>query len=319
MGELARVAIVVPVYNVEKYLAPCLESCIAQTLYDIEIICVNDGSTDGSAEILEKYKEIDDRIQVIYQENSGLSAARNTGIKAARAEWIMFLDSDDYLMKDACEKIWVNAQHHYTEIMVYGARVFPESPQCIPWLTNVLHPEDRRHKFFVSQILFKKAGAWPFVWRQAFSRDFLERTGLLFDESVKYGEDTIFQFEAFPQAQHFLFMSDELYNYRYIREGSLMTTTITDTEKKIRFHLDITERILNYWKEKQWLEQYGREFLVWYLNFLVYDLKYEKLENKDALCSSVKEQIKKYGLKRYSHRLGFRTIRLWNFIRFKRL
>ena len=94
------ISIIVPVYNVEAYLPQCLDSLINQTYQDLEIICVNDGSTDGSLEILQKYQSKDKRIKVVSQKNQGLSGARNTGISQATGEWIMFVDSDDYLLKD---------------------------------------------------------------------------------------------------------------------------------------------------------------------------------------------------------------------------
>ena len=92
-----KVSIIVPVYNIEKYLAKCLDSLINQTLEDIEIICVNDGSTDNSAEILNEYAQKDCRIKIINQDNAGLSAARNTGINAANGEYIGYVDSDDWI------------------------------------------------------------------------------------------------------------------------------------------------------------------------------------------------------------------------------
>mgnify|MGYP001516330436 CR=1 FL=1 len=97
MSEEIKVSVIVPVYNVKKYLAKCLDSIIAQTLKDIEIICVNDGSTDGSDKVLEEYKKKDARIQVVNRKNGGLSAARNTGMPYAKGKYIGFVDSDDYI------------------------------------------------------------------------------------------------------------------------------------------------------------------------------------------------------------------------------
>ena len=99
------ISIVVPVYNVEKYLPKCLDSLIGQTYQDIEIICVNDGSTDGSLEILEQYATKDPRIIVISQENQGPSETRNKGVDIAKGEWMMFVDSDDWLELSCCEQI----------------------------------------------------------------------------------------------------------------------------------------------------------------------------------------------------------------------
>lgn len=105
----AKLSVIIPVYNVEKYLAQCLDSVIGQTMHELEIICVNDGSTDSCAKILQKYAKQDKRIKIITQENSGLSAARNTGLHAATCDYITFLDSDDWIAPDFYEILYNNA------------------------------------------------------------------------------------------------------------------------------------------------------------------------------------------------------------------
>ena len=99
------ISIIVPVYNAAPYLPQCLDSLVNQTYRDIEIICVNDGSTDNSLDILKAYAERDSRILVIHQENQGLSDARNKGLENARGEWVMFVDSDDWIGTDCCKTL----------------------------------------------------------------------------------------------------------------------------------------------------------------------------------------------------------------------
>ena len=103
MDIIIKVSIVIPVYNVEKYLEECIESAIKQSLNDIEIICINDGSTDSSLEILKKYEKKYSNIIVISQENKGLSASRNVGIRKAKGKYIYFLDSDDFIDTNSME------------------------------------------------------------------------------------------------------------------------------------------------------------------------------------------------------------------------
>ena len=103
---MTKISIIVPVYNVEKYLKECLDSLINQTLEDIEIICINDGSTDNSLAILEEYQKKDSRIKVFSQKNQGVSAARNLGIEKATGEYLTFLDSDDRLELNTCEILY---------------------------------------------------------------------------------------------------------------------------------------------------------------------------------------------------------------------
>lgn len=117
-----KVSIIVPVYNVEKYLAKCLDSLINQTLKEIEIVVVNDGATDNSPQIIEEYSKKEPRIKVVNQENAGLSAARNSGINAATAEFMTFLDSDDWLDEDFVEKLYNAAINNNTDIAVGGMK-----------------------------------------------------------------------------------------------------------------------------------------------------------------------------------------------------
>ena len=103
---MAEISVIVPVYNVEKYLNKCVDSIINQTFKDIEIILVDDGSTDSSPKICDDYTKVDSRIKVVHQKNSGLSAARNTGIRQSSGKYLAFIDSDDYISKDFCEILY---------------------------------------------------------------------------------------------------------------------------------------------------------------------------------------------------------------------
>ena len=122
MKEQPLVSVIIPVYNVERYLAQCLDSVINQTYPNLEIICVNDGSRDGSPDILRRYADEDARIQVIDKANGGVSRARNDALDCARGEYIMFVDSDDWVEPDACENA-VNAMREYDADIVMWSYV----------------------------------------------------------------------------------------------------------------------------------------------------------------------------------------------------
>ena len=121
---MLKFSIIIPVYNVEKYLAQCLDSALNQTLSDIEIICVNDGSTDSSEAILQSYSLKDSRIFIFNQDNQGVSCARNKALEHARSEYILFLDSDDYLRKDACEILYKQAKKYSLDMLSFGCVTF---------------------------------------------------------------------------------------------------------------------------------------------------------------------------------------------------
>lgn len=298
-GLPVKVSVIVPIYNVEKYLSACLHSCINQTLFDIEIICVNDGSTDGSLQILEAFAARDYRIKIINKPNGGLSSARNAGIKAANGEILMFLDSDDYLMPNACERVWRETLEAPTDIVVFGTSIFPSKPRATNWHYDVLNIRTHRRWGFTPEVLFNEPGAKPFVWRQAYNRKFFEEYDLLFDENVKYGEDMVFQLEAFPHGTNFAFISDKLYCYRWYREGSLMHEFRFDLDEKVRQHLHLVETICEYWSQQGWFDLYGQQFTRWVLEFVVSDVRSEETVQDSEHLAALNQLLTKYGLVSY--------------------
>ena len=125
---MINVSVIIPVYNVEKYLVDCLESVIQQSMREIEIICVNDGSTDSSYDILSEYADKDPRILILNKENKGLSAARNTGLRKASGKYILFLDSDDYLSSpDILESLCKKADKEELDQLYFDAKVVFEN------------------------------------------------------------------------------------------------------------------------------------------------------------------------------------------------
>lgn len=303
MNANVKVSIVVPVYNVAEYLPRCLESCIQQTLYDIEIICVNDGSTDNSLEILRAFEKKDSRVLVIDQENKGLSAARNAGLRVASGQWIMFLDSDDFYTLNACERVWLESLEAPTEILTFGTNIFPSYPAVDPWYTWTLHTHTKRYWSFQPSILFDNPNAKPFVWRQAFASSFLKQYNLEFAENVRYGEDIIFQMEAFPQADKIAFIEDRLYNYRWCRKDSLMNTQVNDPDIKVEKHLSIVEEITAYWAEKGWFNKYGSKYLEWVMEYIVPDLRSKNVTRPHEHAQRLNAILNQYELGQYKHGL----------------
>lgn len=297
-----KISIIIPVYNVENYLARCLDTCIGQTLYDIEIICVNDGSTDRSGEILELYAEKDPRIRILTRKNSGVSAARNEGIRNSSSEWIMFVDSDDYLDIHACEVIWKESLTNESEIIVHGGFIVPDYPRPESWkywavITDKLYCRD----FYFDVI--QKRGANPFLWLQAYRRRLLERTGVFFHEDISFGEDIIFQFETFPFAKGVSFIADRLYYYRWYREGSLMKEAMQDLDARTSRHIKNIGLIADYWIEHGLMDRFGKGFLGWAVGFVIPDLEKLELKDKGALARELKESLESRGIDQYRSRL----------------
>lgn len=241
------VSVLIPVYNVEEYLEKCLKSVMAQTLNNIEIICVNDGSTDGSLKILEKYKALDRRIKVVNKENGGLPSARNAGLEIARGKYIGFVDSDDYIEPKMYEILVENAKKHNSDVVICGANIFPETPRANQWLYETLSPWYRHYEEFTSDILFKMTDTTPFLWRTIVSKRLIDSHNFRLDENVVLGEDKAFQCMIYPYAKGITVIPDKLYNYYWCRPGSLMSKDVyNNIGMKVQKHLKLVVSIANY-------------------------------------------------------------------------
>ena len=210
---MAKVSIIVPVYNVEKYLRKCLDSLINQTLKDIEIICVNDGSKDNSPKILEEYAKKDNRIIVINQENAGLSVARNSGIDIAKGEYIGFVDSDDWVDLDFFEKLYYSATSNDADIAVGGIiRVTGIKKKKFLNFEKETLTDNANLKFELCDVPEKS-----YVTNKIYKTQKLKEINLKFEEGRIF-EDCIFT----PQA---LFYSGKIVTvpniyYYYLRRGN---------------------------------------------------------------------------------------------------
>ena len=212
-------SIIIPVYNVELYIRACLDSLLNQTFPDWEAICVNDGSSDGSAAVLEDYAALDDRIKVIDQHNAGTATARNAGLKAAQGDYIFFLDSDDWLETDSLRILASRLRGE--DVLCFSGKRFFESSGTFNQAD--LLPEKTFQKgmdYYNDNALLPRDFAFVCVVLRVYSRFFLISNGLFFDDDVSY-EDNLWVPKMLYYAQTVSVIPDVLYLYR-IREGSKM-------------------------------------------------------------------------------------------------
>lgn len=214
---MTKVSIIVPVYNVEKYLKRCLDSLVNQTLKDIEIICVNDGSTDGSLAILDEYVRNDDRIVVINQENSGQSVARNRGIDVAKGEYLGFVDSDDWVSEDYFERLHNSAIQNNAEIAVGGIiRLHKFNRRKFLTFAKETVTNDVNLKFELCDLPEKS-----YVWNKIYKSSKLKEIGLKFEEGIVF-EDCIFTPQALFYFDKIVTVPDAYYFY-WRRSDSTVT------------------------------------------------------------------------------------------------
>ncbi|MDD6882952.1 MAG: glycosyltransferase [Eubacteriales bacterium] len=265
-----KVSIIVPVYKVEPYLRQCVDSIRNQTLRDIEIILVDDGSPDGCPQMCDQFALEDERIRVFHQENVGVSVARNRGIEEAAAEWLMFVDSDDWLELNAVEKLWKKGEETGAEIIL--ASHFENYPdrqlqtvsnlsrdQVLPvqdfknaLLGSIVIPAAKFRSLFPKELQDLQLLAYPFA--KLYKKSVLINEGIRFRPGLKYGEDKIFNIQMLLASQTVYYSASCAYHYR-MRAGSVSKSAQIDSRLRLiremetvidRYHLG--EEFLLYWR-----------------------------------------------------------------------
>lgn len=224
---MVQISIIIPVYNVAKYLPECLDSILNQTFKDFEVICVNDGSKDNSLEILQYYQKKDSNIKVITKENGGAGSARNKGLDFAKGKYIQFLDGDDYFEPQMLEKLYNLAEEYNADISVCSSRKVDDegnitesrNPNSPINLDRTPFDKPFSKKNFPNEI-FSLIGTMP--WNKLYRRDLIDKYNLRFP-TLTGPDDLCFVFMADACAEKIAAIDDELINYRYNRAGSVQT------------------------------------------------------------------------------------------------
>lgn len=221
MNDVISISIIVPVYNVEDYLSDCLDSILKQKFENYEIICINDGSSDGSEKILQKYSAEFNKIKIItHASNKGLSAARNSGLKNAQGKYVMFVDSDDMIVENMLVELYQEAEKNQAEIVYFDITQMNEDGIFMPSTMKKVEAGTYSGKelfcLFVNNRQMKFEAC-----RQLISSDFLKRTNILFYEGI-FHEDELFSFVCAMSAEKVVNLNKEYYIYRQ-RKGSIMS------------------------------------------------------------------------------------------------
>lgn len=269
---MPQVSVVIPVYNVGGYLLACLDSVSNQTLSDIEVICVDDGSTDESGRLLDLYAERDKRFVVIHKANAGVSAARNAGIEHATAPHIFFVDADDLIEPDACELIAKTfSEDSGLDIIKFSAEPFPKELSN-PWIESTITLEDQVFDGYSDALLFE-TNARPFPWNGAYRTSFLRDNHITFPVGLTLGEDQVFSFKTLGRSARTRLMSVSLYRYRLSRKNSAMTLVSKRPVERLNKHLDVIDAILEDWRDQGRLGgESGRAMLVFVCSFVMLDI-----------------------------------------------
>lgn len=241
MKEL--ISVIVPVYNCEKYIESCINSILDQDYHELELILVDDGSTDASGNLCDEYAAQDKRIKVLHGKNSGVSAARNKGIQMAEGKWYSFVDADDYLDRDMYSTLIAFQKKTGAEIVQCGYRRIENDLEVFSTNSSDQYIQNTKEavKCLIEGKLFSNA-----LWTKLFNKKVIDN--ISFDENLKINEDILFNFKAFMQAKKIAYIAQAKYNY-VVHEDS--TCFIVEDEKKLIDVCTVSKYILMNLEDKK--------------------------------------------------------------------
>ena len=269
---MAEVSIIVPVYQVEKYIRQCVDSILAQTFTDFELILVDDGSKDKSGQICDEYAVLDQRVKVIHKENGGLSDARNCGMDQAVGNYFMFVDSDDYIAPTMLEYLYKALMNKEADIAVCNFLHFFEEDRKRDFSTNIQSEVLSGAEIFYSRKNERVYGIWTVAWNKLYKRETLGNVRFRFG---KYHEDEFWANDIYQMDIKVVTISECLYYYRQ-RDNSIMG------RKNIKRDFDILEalqeRIAVYFMDERHADQ-AYKVMIFSLEYLAESKKL--ITNKD--------------------------------------
>ena len=247
------VSIILPCYNVAPYLNKCLGSLAEQSWEALEIICVNDGSTDDTLAVLRKWAEKDSRIRVVDQENGGSFSARNAGLDAATGEYLGFVDPDDYVHPSMYARLVETARRHDADVAACGYASFSDEDGAV--MEDAGHAPAPGFEPDMKNSCFSRDSAWlrmdMVLWNKVYKRSFLQENSLRLEPGFRGGEDDVFWLMTLPHASRVAVIPDQLYFYRRKRAGSL--SDVWDRDGWLySLDMDRLEHVAEYWKRSSW-------------------------------------------------------------------
>lgn len=294
LGEqtmLPLISIVIPVYNAEKYLSACIDSVLCQTYSNLEIILVNDGSTDTCPALCEDFAKKDKRIVVIHKENGGVSSARNQGLQSATGEYVGFIDSDDYVDKDYVQALYDSLQTENSDIafcnFVYAGKSIQSSQENLP---NTVHIDANSPETIRFLGRFFRVGSYIMSssCRTLYKKQLVK--DLRFNPLLRVGEDLLFVIQALLKAQTASFVKRDLYFYRVNEESCIHNYKNNYLQNQTDLYTEIKNCFADY-NAKKLLNVYGA--VVNYECFLN-EIKYKQETQKENIQAIRKSELYKH-------------------------
>ncbi len=324
---MIKVSIIVPVYNKEEFLYEAIESIINQTLKEIEIILVNDGSTDRSADICKKFVSVDSRIKYIETENSGVSNARNVGLKEALGEYIGFVDADDWIESEMYSKLVCGGDRDQSEIILCdynhydGTEIFNVST---PWGKRTNFDNKEIKTYIIPSLLApfdlegnKQEKVLGSVCRAIFKREFLEKSGVAFNTNIRFSEDLVYLIETMVLASRVTYVKEYLYTYRLDKITRKSTTQ--NYIDNLFIDLQLTQQILkNVIKNNQHVDDLEMHFHYRNISIVNRSIKNLFLPNCSLNYFNKVSNIKLY-IKKSKYKQSVKVVNLKFFNKFRKI
>lgn len=278
---MVKVTVIIPIYNIEQYISRCLDSVLSQSLREIEVICINDGSTDDSLRIIKQYQKLDKRIRVIDKGNGGLSSARNAGVNIARGKYILFVDGDDKISSVACERLHNFAEELESDVVIYEY-IVDDIKNNVKNRVSASYLRDSFQDKTFSIETFEPSGFSNIV-ETAWSK--LYRTDLIKD--IQFCEDIIFEdvpfwAQVYTKARRISYLPEALYYYYFNRNGSIMQ--IADEK-----HFDILKAVERREEAFTSLNKYKRTIEMLSLRDILRTLGLLRADLKETFFNKIKE------------------------------
>ena len=275
MEKKVKISVIVPIYNVEKYLDRGIRSILNQTFKNFELILVNDGSTDNSLSICDKYKRNDKRVKLINKDNEGVSASRNLGIKISTGEFIMFVDPDDELEEDAIEYLYSLIQSYNADIACYKMKTYKNNI-----LNSNINIDEEIRVYYAEEIIREQANKGVFLHsscNKLYSKSVVNDTR--FNENIRYAEDALFNFNILSDSNVVVMSNLQKYNY-YINQTSTVSKFNEKRIDVLKAQCEIYELLEN--RYNKYMDNVTRDIICSTISIII-DMVVANQFNKDIL------------------------------------
>jgi len=296
---MSLISLIIPLYNAEKYLYPCLNSVASQTFKDFEVLCVNDGSTDNTEEIVKSFAEKDSRFKLINQKNAGCSMARNHGLKEAKSPYIALLDQDDMLHPQAMEVLYYLIQKGNYDVAEFVNKTVPDD--FVVDNPTMYKLEDIQYQVYQNPFNFyfkNKRGGSVLVWNRLYKKDAI--AGIEFPQDVQPAEDTVFSLKVMFHTMNIIHTDTQLLFYRD-SSTSVMNKGIND--KYIISHAKAGKIMSDYFLQSSRVQNKDEKaILERYISYFIFksviSQPLRKLKNKETRIASL-EKANEYAVSLY--------------------